>query len=82
MAEHEHSAVGQADALACQVGVHVDADRGGRVTELVAGPEPGEGAQRKRHLRQVVEVNEPRFAAVAESTPDRVGPDGGDLAGV
>ena len=80
VAEHEHPAAAQADALACQAGVHVGADRGSRVAEVVAGPEPGEGAQRKRHPRHVVEVNEPQVAAVAERAPDRVCPDMGDLA--
>ena len=46
---------------------------------MVAGAELGERPQRPGHPRQVVEVDQPQVAAVAEAPPDGAGPHVGDV---
>src|SRR5262249_32092433 len=80
--EHEHPAAGQVDTVARQVPVDVDADGRTGIAEMVAGPESGQRPQRRRDPRQVVQVDQPQVAGVAEGPPGRPGPYVADPAGV
>ena len=80
--EHEHPAARQVDAVVGEIPVHVDADGRTGIAEMVTGAERRQRPQRGRDARQVVQVNQPQVAVVAEHAPGGTSPHVGDPAGV
>ena len=78
--QHDDPAAVQVDAATGQIAVDVGADAAERIAEVVAGAETGQRPQPRRQPGQVVQVDQPLVAAIAEGVAQRGGADMADPA--
>ena len=70
----------QVDAATGEIAVHIGPDAAEPIAEMIAGAEPGQRPQPRRQPGQVVQVDQPLVAAVAEGVAQRGGADMADPA--